>query len=351
MSRDGRNRRLSFLHVHGTPREVGAGLGAFGHAAVHGHLVKSRAWHDLMALHDDPRVFRMAEAVRSRFARCWAELEGLAEGLQLPLCDVFLWNCRGDLMAGAPDGCTTVHVPGRPHMIGHNEDGDPGFSGQCALVHVADDRGNRFAGFVYPGSLPGHTFTATSAGLVQTVNNTRPVAGGAGVPRMVLTRSLLDAGTLDDAVRLVESTPRSGSFHLTLAQAGDERLLSVEFTAGTVSVERVTRPGAHANHLIHPAMGDTEQVVTRSSGARQRRVETLLEACLPEGEDEVLGVLRDTDDPALPIYRTDPADPDAENTLATAFFRVGDGIKWSVYDGAQELACVASGDQLRSVGH
>nr|WP_265336209.1 C45 family peptidase [Mesorhizobium sp. B2-1-8] len=121
-----------------------------------------------------------------QFPRYWAELQGLASGLELRFDDVFLWNCRGDIWAMAPDGCTTVQLPGSPHVIGHNEDGDPDFAGPCALAHVASEGGNAFTAFVYPGSLPGHTFAVTSRGLVQTVNNIRPLAGGAGTPRMVL---------------------------------------------------------------------------------------------------------------------------------------------------------------------
>jgi hypothetical protein len=37
---------------------------------------------------------------------------GLADGLDLPFHDVFAWNCRGDLIAGAAEGCTTVQLPG-----------------------------------------------------------------------------------------------------------------------------------------------------------------------------------------------------------------------------------------------
>ncbi|TGV68304.1 peptidase C45, partial [Mesorhizobium sp. M00.F.Ca.ET.158.01.1.1] len=53
--------------------------------------------------------------------------------------------------------------------------------------------------------------------LVQTVNNTRPLAGGAGVPRMVLARAVLDAADLDAALALLESVTRAGAFHLISA--------------------------------------------------------------------------------------------------------------------------------------
>jgi hypothetical protein len=254
--------------------------------------------------------------------------------------DVFLWNCRGDIWAMAPDGCTTVQLPGSPHIVGHNEDGDPDFAGKCALAHVASEGGVPFTAFVYPGSLPGHTFAATSRGLVQTVNNIRPLGGGTGAPRMVLARALLDAADLDSALALLRAGPRAGAFHLTLAQSGDERLLSVEFTAEVLSVDRVDAPCVHSNHLIHADTARVSQIVTGSSGARQRRGEALLGLTRrSESQDRATGILWDAADPELPIHRTDPADADIENTLATAVFSVGaDKVEWSVYDTPHEAA-------------
>ncbi|KUM24163.1 peptidase C45 [Mesorhizobium loti] len=333
-------RRLSFIDVAGSPYDVGAALGRFGRAALHDHFRTSAAWRELTARRADPRIGMMATIVRERFPRYWAELQGLAAGLELPFEDVFLWNCRGDIWAMAPDGCTTVQLPGSPHVIGHNEDGDPDFAGHCALAHVASEGGNEFTAFIYPGSLPGHTFATTSKGLIQTVNNIRPLAGGAGTPRMVLARAMLDAPGLDEAVALLRSAPRAGAFHLTLAQAGDERLLSVEFTAQALSVDRVETARVHSNHLIHADTGRMSQVVTGSSGVRQRRGELLLGQTLqsdPQGRAR--GILWDAADPELPIYRTDPADSDVENTLASAVFCVGaDKVEWAVYDEAHEAA-------------
>jgi hypothetical protein len=326
--------RLPFLDIAGAPYEVGATLGRFGRAAVHGHLLQSAAWRTLVQRRADPRIARMADLVRDRFPRHWAELQGLADGLQLSFDDTFLWNCRGDVWAMAPDGCTTVQLPGRPHVVAHNEDGDPGFAGSCALARVACSGGNTFTAFVYPGSLPGHTFAATSVGLVQTVNNVRPLLGGTGVPRMILARAMMDVADLDGAVRLLKAAPRAGGFHLTLGQSGDDRLLGVEFTAAGVSVSTVERPSVHANHLVHDETRRISQIVTGSSGERQRRGEALIaETGERSAAVDPLGILWDRIDPELPIYRKSLHDPDVENTLASAVFRIGaDNVEWAVYD-------------------
>ncbi|MCB1445015.1 MAG: peptidase C45 [Rhizobiaceae bacterium] len=324
--------RLGFVEIAGSSHEIGVQLGRFGRDIVHRHLVASHAWASVMAFRGDPRVAVMRELVETRFPAYWAELRGLADGLDLPFDDVFLWNSRGDVRAFAPDGCTTVQIPGEEPILAHNEDGDPGFRGHCALAHIRPANGIAFTSFVYPASIPGHTFAVTEAGLVQAVNNIRSRAVGAGLPRMVLGRALFDCRSLDEAVHLLRTAERAGAFHMTLAQQGSPRLLSVEYTHAACSVAAIDRPQCHANHLIHDGTRGEPQVVTGSSLARQQRGDALL-GRLDGAPPDPIGILWDKAISPLPIYRGQPDDPDHENTLATAVFRIGArSIDWIVFD-------------------
>ncbi|AQW31209.1 C45 family autoproteolytic acyltransferase/hydrolase [Ralstonia syzygii subsp. celebesensis] len=326
---------LAFVDISGSPFEAGQALGRFGTAAVHQHLLHTEAWHSVMRWRGSPLADAMAALVRERFPRIWAELQGLADGLQLPLEEVFLWNCRGDVWAATNDGCTTVQLPGADQRrIAHNEDGDPGFAGHCALAQCHIDGSPGFAAFVYPGSLPGHTFAVTDAGLTMTVNNLRLREVATGVPRMVLTRAVLDAADLDAAVWVLRESPRAGGFHLTLGHCAHPALLSVEFGAHGCSALEISEPSLHANHAIHPAMRDVPQVITDSSRHRQVRGDALLaESRAGAKAIDPLAILADQGDAALPIYRADPHDPDNENTLATANIAIlPTHIEWAVYE-------------------
>jgi hypothetical protein len=326
---------LAFIEIEGSPAEAGRELGRFGAAAVHRHLVHTEAWHSVMRLRGSPFAAELARQTEARFPRVWSELQGLAMGLALPFEDVFLWNCRGDLWAMSPDGCTTVQLPGlHERRIAHNEDGDPGFANDCALAQCCIEGSPDFAAFVYPGSLPGHTFAVTDAGLAVTVNNLRQRQVAAGVPRMVLTRALLDTVDLESAVALLQDTPRSGGFHLTLAHCAHRAILSVEYSAWGCSVREVTRPSLHANHAIHPEMAGFPQIVTPSSGHRQARGNLLIEQARATGHViDPLPILADQGDELLPIYRADPDDPDDENTLASTLITVKDThVEWAVHE-------------------
>ncbi|MFC5519531.1 C45 family autoproteolytic acyltransferase/hydolase [Polaromonas jejuensis] len=330
---------FAYLKISGSPFEAGQALGRFGAQAVHEHLLHSKAWAGVMGWRGSERVARMAALVQARFPRVWSELQGLASGLQLPLGDVFLWNCRGDLWAMSPDGCTTVQIPGSGvQRISHNEDGDPGFTGRCAMAEFAVDDSPGFASFVYPGSIPGHTFAVTQQGLAITVNNLRELSVDAGMPRMVLTRALLELATQDEVVRLLQAQPRAGGFHLSVAQRGCAHLLSIEFSSAACSVRTVEAPALHANHAIHPAMQGFPQLITESSRRRQLRGDALLAQAIEGGSAiQPLNILADAQDPAFPIYRKDPADSDDENTQATADIVVRDThVDWLVYERPQD---------------
>lgn len=324
---------LQFLDIEGSPYEAGRALGQFGAAAMHRYADRSPAWTEVVTRHrGSPMAREMAVRVQARFPRVWEELEGLAAGLRLPLEDVFLWNCRGDLWAMAPDGCTTVQQAGAVRRITHNEDGDPLFAGHCAVASVAVDGGASFASFVYPGSLPGHTFAVTERGLAMTVNNLRCRNVRTGVPRMVLTRALLETASLDGALALLRETERAGGFHLTLAHRDAPRLLSVEFSSEACSVVEIEGCALHANHALHGAMQDLPQVVTASSLRRQQRGDALVSSVGADAIDP-MRILGDDHDAEYPILRTDPDDSDGENTMATADIRVGRShIDWQVYE-------------------
>lgn len=323
---------LVYLKIQGSPFDAGNALGRVGADAVHQKLVGTKAWAEVMAWKNSARAHAMASLVRERFPGIWSELEGLATGLRLPADEVFLWNCRGDFWAFAPDGCTTVLLPGQQPRVTHNEDGFPGFAGHCAVVEYAVEGQAQIASFVYPGSIPGHTFAATDNGLGITVNNIRQKEATAGVPRMVLSRAVLNAPDARSAVALLREHPRAGAFHLAVLQRGSAELLSVEYGSYACSVRRINAPSVHANHAIHAATRNLPQIVTGSSGFRQIRGQAVLDGFHAKGRPvDPLAILADTSDARFPIYRDAPDDSDDENTMATADMRVGpSGIVWDV---------------------
>lgn len=330
---------LSLLELSGSPFQIGQTLGKFGAQAAHSYLISSSSWNSVMAWRGSDAARAMQALVEQHFPLIHQELLGLAAGLELPPEDVFLWNCRGDVWSMAPDGCTTVQLPvAGGSRITHNEDGDPGFAGYCGIAQAAPDKGPRFVSFVYPASIPGHTFAVNEHGLAMTVNNLRSRQVTVGVPRMVLTRALLNQSELPQAAELLRNTQRAGGFHLSVAQRASPDLLSIEFNSQGVSSRSIQTPALHANHIVHEAMQAFPQVVTDSSLHRQQRGDALLrdaESASPGNPADIdpLRILADQENKQFPIYRAAPDDSDAENTMATADMHIGPKqVGWEVYE-------------------
>lgn len=336
------------LTLRGHAFAIGEQLGIAGRAAWHQKLTQTALWQTVISLKNSPEAQSMALAVQRDYPLIWQELQGLAYGLEASPEEVFAWNCRGDLVRSTSDGCTTL--AGRDSagqgFIAHNEDGFPQLRDDCFIAEIFPQQGTAFTSFAYPGSICGHTFAVNQYGIVNAVNNIRAVERPAGLPRQVLARASLNAERLDDAVAILSQSPRAGAFHHTLGQAGDHRIFSVEATGTGSSVIEMTGCRGHANHLIHPQQQETRQVITDSSGARQQTIDRQLAEAANLSAVQVLSILSD-DVGELPVYRLAEDDPDQENTLATAFFHIGDNVvHWSVY-GLDRPQVALSGQTVR----
>ena len=252
----------------------------------------------------------------------------------MPLADALLWNCRGDLLHKTTDGCTSAALKSADgtRWIGHNEDGDPYLYGRCHLVDVALDDAPGYLGFYYPGSLPGHTFGANRAGLVEPsttcarANGTkacracswrarrwtaprwkRPCSCCAPRPAPGLS-SHAGLGAGRQAVQ-------RGSAARRCLDTGNRRALRPRQPHDP---RRHRRPAASRHRFVARAPAPHRRH-RRQLVARDRRRRAAGSAARYRG--------------ALPILRTDRRDPDGENTLATAVFEIGDGeVTLRVYD-------------------
>jgi len=305
--------------------QAGFIIGERSRRIMHEYVLHSEAWQTLKAWIGSERLQNMERAARSAFPQYVEELAGIADGSNLPFSQIFVWNCRGDLIPFGSEGCTTVYVPSPDGiLLGHNEDGDPAFRGHCFISKREPDANNLgFTSFTYPASINGHTFAVNSAGLTQLINNIRSLEYGDGVPRQLLSRAILDCRSLDEALSVLKGCRRSGSFYHMLAQVGQKDVLSIEYTPDDVSILQLHSAYGHTNHFIHPRFHNSRQRVTASSAARQICIDDLCRKVpIPPSLDDIRRMLFNTDNPDLPVYRMDPNDPDGENTFATALFLI-----------------------------
>jgi hypothetical protein len=331
---------LRHIRADGDPFAVGFAIGREGGTAFREVVRNLARYRALQPMRGSGRLAEIEAASRRAFPELMREIDGIADGAEVPFEDVFLWNCRGDLPGNAgftgAQGCTDVLIPGDaatglPAVIGHNEDDAGELAGHGFMVTVEPAEGIGFTSFCGPGLLPGHTFAVNAAGLVQTINHIRPRDQKAGVGRHIVARAVLGCADIGTALTLLARTDRAAGFHHNLGIRGDARLWSVEAPAGGCAVEEATAPRAHANHLVFDAFADADQEIAPSSRRRQARADALI-AGGALGRDP-LAVLRDTEGGDYPICRKVAGGRDTGYTLATAVYEIGAGrVDWRVYD-------------------
>jgi len=331
------NKNLKWLNISGSAWDVGAKLGEAGKEDVWEFLLKSDLWKEVIS-HKNSKVMEQLHAnTKEKFPLIYEELQGLAFGLDLSFKDVFAWNCRGDVLADTNDGCTTVQVPDITNCLAHNEDGFPFFLKKCFIADVSIPNHTSFISFCYPGSIPGHTFAVNEKGLVQTVNNLRLQDVEPELPRMVLGRAILNSECLDTAIDLLKQNSNTGGFNFSLASSQDSRLVSVEFGGGDIGVEEIETTSLHANHAIYLPLSEKSQIITDSSNDRQKRFTDISKE---NKEFKPFEILRDTKGNGLPIYRIDLDDPDNENTVASAIFKISkNSVEYSFYESSSLIPC------------
>ncbi|KAL5750003.1 hypothetical protein ACOSP7_024606 [Xanthoceras sorbifolium] len=292
------------------------------------NLIRSRLSRDLVIKNQlrpfaqAPESHQFIEALsennRNKFPIYWDELLGTAEGSGVPALDIILLNFRKEILPfvsktknssknvdTAEDDCSDVLVVNDSMAIAaHNEDGSISLVGNTYLIKCTLSNGLSFMAYTYAGELPSCAFGFNSHGLGFTLNSVPPVEDeivAAGIGRNFISRDLLEATNIDDALLRIRSSEVSVGHSYNLIDIKRRQILNVE----TASKKRVSvynigpTPYFHANMYLHLQV---QQVLDENSISRQNRA-----TVLPKGsKDDFLSLLGDTTDAKYPVYMTGP---------------------------------------------
>ena len=205
------------IEATGSHHEIGRSIGSAMRDSIAGHLRYSEEYKNSVAyLKGEGRevVSSMLSHARGWFPHFVEELEGMAESLEIPFMNLFAFNCRSEIELRAnPPGCSTIALKDSDRVIlAHNEDGNDLNIGRMFLARVAPPSGVDFVVFVYPGILPGNGPGLNRNGIVQTTNYIQPQRVVDGIPRYFLSRAILEARSLEDAVSLATMEPRASPY-------------------------------------------------------------------------------------------------------------------------------------------
>ncbi|MCL9780947.1 C45 family peptidase [Vibrio sp. S4M6] len=328
------------LTIKGDHFQIGFQLGQFFKAAIQESLLKNQELTHLLEKWSDSNEFDCLKADAQQFSSgYYEEVRGISEGAGVPFDTIFMWNCRGDFTfpserneTASVHGCTTIFLPGTnesPAYIAHNEDGDVEFLGKCAWVTVIPDNGNMFKSFIYPGLIAGNAISVNEKGLVQTINNIRAYDGKPGIPRQFISRAILDANSLVEAIELLQRKDRASGYHHGLAQVGENYIFSVETSANQCEVIQLRNNEfyGHANHLKSSRLRELPNRKTSSSLYRERRMTSIFDSLASHSSDKITTILFDQEKGSEnTLYRQGDSGGEYAQTLTTGIFEIQENL-------------------------
>ncbi|GAQ77712.1 hypothetical protein KFL_000020730 [Klebsormidium nitens] len=308
------------VHVSGSHYEIGHGIGERFAGMIKSRFEKDEKLNEILlpyAATDAGRtvVDELSTENKKCYPRYWEELQGLADGSGIAFQQVLLMNIWKELflllpppdaqaVAEEPDHCSDVLICNENlAVVGHNEDAAASVRGHTYLVYATLPDGASYTAFTYSGELCCPAFGFNSHGMAFSLNAVNPTGvKPGGVARNFVSRDLLEARSLEDAVQRVTRVPIAVGHNYNIMDFNQRRIVTVETASdGRSSVLEIgPHPYFHSNHYLRLPLPQ------RTPPTTVRRLERAAVLRPPASISDVLSILGDAADAEFPIYMTGP---------------------------------------------
>jgi Acyl-coenzyme A:6-aminopenicillanic acid acyl-transferase len=218
-----------------------------------------------------------------------AWLDAFASGAQASPAELFAVNALEELEQLTPvERCSTFAAHGKScTLLGHNEMWLEGDRGNVALLVERPTNGPAVASPTIACSLPAVGLNAHR--LAFGVDSLTARDDRVGVPRVFVSRHVLDAASRGDAERRASLPGRAGGYAYVVAAPGEA--FAIETTAEQGATLEGTAP--HTNHYLAPELQDLGDEGSASSTARYAHLSRLLRERPPHTPEDAMAILRD----------------------------------------------------------
>lgn len=261
----------------------------------------------------------LIERIRERFPHLWEELRGISAGMDLDMQEVVLWNCMQDRLDTAASSTIVINRLGYRLMLNKREMA-PQFAGKGKVVEVHPNGRPGYLALYIPGCLPGATFAANWAGIAQIVDSVpEQHASNDGLPTFIISRAVLDASSLSEAIDIVMECERRESAHHVLASTQEFITVAITATPFGRTLAPIPNKHWHTNHF--PDRNGSSECA--SSSMQRYDVLTSLMERLPAHptEDDVLALLAPDSEAAQDALAIQPG----EDGIGTGFLKLSPG--------------------------
>jgi isopenicillin-N N-acyltransferase like protein len=273
---------IPLIRVNGSHRQIGCQIGEAAaqqirHSIDNAHIMIEKTYDSLYLTWEGAQIqaSKYMPFAQERYPQYVEEMQGIAEGAQVAFEDVSVVNAMEAVTMDALHltKCTSLAVnemrTSDGHvLVAHNEDWLPEDEQDVYLIHATPDDEPAFLAMTYGALLPNIGFNA--AGIAQACDSVYPNDSRIGIPRLVVSRAVLGARTMAQAVRYALVPQRAAGYnHLLVHESGE--LYSVEVSArkfGLLYSEDGTL--AHTNHYLDAKMQVIEDEPDELIGTRLR---------------------------------------------------------------------------------
>ncbi|CAM4012984.1 C45 family peptidase [Nocardia ninae] len=251
------------------------------------------------------------------------EIRGLATGANIDPYEAALLQLRREILGyqkiPTAGDCTTYALAGAEPVLAQTVDLNGNLDDQISVLEIVRAGTSRRVLVLSFGGLLGY-LGLNSDGLAVGLNL---VLGGQwhpGVPPYLAIRHLLDnAGTVEEAVRVLRKLPLASSRNIVLCDKDTAAYVEVLDSDFRVEYSLNT---AHTNHFLHPDLAPRDEINVFARNSSVRRLEQCRSrlATVPADPEDHFAVLS-----APPINVTDNGDIRRERTVAAVVLCPGRG--------------------------
>lgn len=276
---------LRIVRVEGDARARGRQVGE-----ALGDLVERSLAFYREHLGERPDVTPFRRAAERALPEHVAWLDAFAAGAGVDRDELFAVNALEELepAPAAVERCSTFTALGEGlALLAHNEMWLEGDRGNSAVVIERPAEGAAFASPTLACCLPAVGMNAHR--LAVGVDSLTARDDRVGVPRLLVSRHVLEARDRTDALRRAALPGRSGGY--AYAVASPREAFTIETTAERAAL--LDGPGAHTNHYLAPELRELGHEPTASSASRYAHLSALLHERPPRSADDAMTLLRD----------------------------------------------------------
>lgn len=278
---------VPMIKVKGTHREIGRQIGEAFRQQINQDIQNNKqlvgnSYNSLELTWEgaQTQARKYIPFAQERYPQYVDEIFGIAEGAGVSFDDVAVANAleavtmdalhltKCTSMAVNEDYTADGHV-----LIAHNEDWIPEDEDLVYLVHAEPDDEPPFLAMTYGALLPNIGFNAL--GIAQCCDSVHPNDSRIGVPRVIVSRAILSARTIGEAIRRALIPRRAAGYnHLLVIESGE--IFSLEVSARQFAMlYGVEGYMVHTNHYIDPGMAAIEDEPDELISTRVRYVRAM----------------------------------------------------------------------------